>query len=376
MVRGKAMSEEQSVIRLEHVSKEFDGETVLHDVCLDIRHGEFLTILGPSGCGKTTLLRLLAGFESPSSGEIILDGRSMRDVPPDGRRVNTVFQSYALFPHMTVYDNVAFGLRMSGIPKAEIGERVAKALRMVGLAGQAGRRPTSLSGGQQQRVAIARAVVNRPLVLLLDEPLSALDYKLRVQMRTELKQLRREMGITFIFVTHDQEEAFSMSDRVVVMNEGCVAQVGTPVEVYEQPVNMFVARFVGETNVFEGVAGQSDGGTLQALVEGRTCALSSHRGFQPGDRIRVLLRPEDLLVEREEPEDDDKLWLPGRIMETVYKGSTWDMVVQLDSGHEILVTEFFDEDADKMNFQAGERVVVSWFDGWEVVLPHEDDEPF
>ncbi|WP_078717009.1 spermidine/putrescine ABC transporter ATP-binding protein PotA [Paucidesulfovibrio gracilis] len=370
------MSEEQSVIRLEHVAKEFDGETVLHDVCLDIRHGEFLTILGPSGCGKTTLLRLLAGFESPSSGEIILDGRSMRDVPPDGRRVNTVFQSYALFPHMSVFDNVAFGLRMSGIPKVEIGERVAKALRMVGLAGQAGRRPTSLSGGQQQRVAIARAVVNRPLVLLLDEPLSALDYKLRVQMRTELKQLRREMGITFIFVTHDQEEAFSMSDRVVVMNEGCVAQVGTPVEVYEQPVNMFVARFVGETNVFEGVAGQSDGGILQALVEGRTCELSSHRGFQPGDRIRVLLRPEDLLVEREEPEDDDKLWLPGRIMETVYKGSTWDMVVQLDSGHEILVTEFFDEDADKMNFQAGERVVVSWFDGWEVVLPHEDDEPF
>jgi spermidine/putrescine transport system ATP-binding protein len=247
------MSEERPVIRLEHVSKTFEGETVLRDVCLDIHNGEFLTILGPSGCGKTTLLRLIAGFESPTDGDVIIDGRSMRDISPNGRKVNTVFQSYALFPHMTVFDNVSFGLRMSKVPKAEIKDRVLQALRMVGLSGQAGRRPGSLSGGQQQRVAIARAVVNRPLVLLLDEPLSALDYKLRIQMRTELKQLRREMGITFIFVTHDQEEAFSMSDRVVVMNEGCVAQVGTPVEVYEQPVNMFVARFVGETNIFEGV---------------------------------------------------------------------------------------------------------------------------
>jgi spermidine/putrescine transport system ATP-binding protein len=369
------MSEERPVIRLEHVSKTFEGETVLRDVCLDIHNGEFLTILGPSGCGKTTLLRLIAGFESPTDGDVIIDGRSMRDISPNGRKVNTVFQSYALFPHMTVFDNVSFGLRMSKVPKAEIKDRVLQALRMVGLSGQAGRRPGSLSGGQQQRVAIARAVVNRPLVLLLDEPLSALDYKLRIQMRTELKQLRREMGITFIFVTHDQEEAFSMSDRVVVMNEGCVAQVGTPVEVYEQPVNMFVARFVGETNIFEGVAGQIEGGTLHALVEGRKCDLSSRRGFKPGDRIRVLLRPEDLLVEREVPEDDEKLWLPGLITETVYKGSTWDMIVRLDSGNEVLVTEFFDEDAEKMNFQAGERVFVSWFDGWEVVLPHEDDEP-
>jgi spermidine/putrescine transport system ATP-binding protein len=369
------MSKERPLIRLEHVSKTFDGETVLQDVSLDIHNGEFLTILGPSGCGKTTLLRLIAGFESPDQGDVFIDGRSMSGVPANRRKVNTVFQSYALFPHMTVFENVAFGLRMAKTPPSEIEERVAQALRMVGLVGMAQRRPSSLSGGQQQRVAIARASVNRPLVLLLDEPLSALDYKLRTQMRMELKQLRRDLGITFVFVTHDQEEAFSMADRVVVMNQGRVEQVGAPVEVYEQPVNMFVARFVGETNIFEGFAGQSEGGTLHALVEGRKCDLASDRGFKPGDRIRVLLRPEDLLVERVAPEGDDQLWLPGLISETVYKGSTWDMIVRLDSGNELLVTEFFDEDADKMNFQAGERVFVSWFDGWEVVLPHEDDEP-
>ncbi|MEF2144472.1 MAG: spermidine/putrescine ABC transporter ATP-binding protein PotA [Desulfovibrionaceae bacterium] len=369
------MASERPVIRLEHVSKQFEGETVLDDVSLDIRNGEFLTILGPSGCGKTTLLRIIAGFESPTTGRLFIDEQAMENVPPDRRKVNTVFQSYALFPHMNVFDNVAFGLRMAKTPDSEIAPRIRTVLRMVGLEGMAARKPGSLSGGQQQRVAIARAVVNRPLVLLLDEPLSALDYKMRTQMRRELKQLRRELGITFVFVTHDQEEAFAMSDRVVVMNQGRVEQVGAPSEVYEKPVNFFVARFVGETNIFEGVAGLSDGETLHALVEGRRCDLASDRGFKPGDRIKVLLRPEDLLVERIPPEDDDKLWLPGVITETVYKGSTWDMMVRLESGNMVLITEFFDEDADKVSFQAGESVYVSWFDGWEVVLPHEGNEP-
>lgn len=368
------MAQPHPVVSLENVSKKFDGQTVLEHIDLAIRHGEFLTLLGPSGCGKTTLLRLIAGFETPDEGAILLDGAGVEGVPPEQRQVNTVFQSYALFPHMNVGENVAFGLKMAGHSKQEQRSRVDEALMLVGLSGMAHRTPASLSGGQQQRVAIARAIVNRPLVLLLDEPLSALDRSLRIRMRRELRDLRRSLGITFVFVTHDQEEAFAMSDRVVVMNDGRVEQVGTPQEVYENPVNLFTARFVGEANVFEGVAEERKGKGLAVMVEGRRCVFETGKRFEAGQPVHVLLRPEDLLVERSVPAGDAKTWWPGVIIETTYKGSTWDMVISLDHGHEVLVTEFFDEDAEDITYSAGERVVVSWQDGWEALLPHEKQD--
>ncbi len=242
----------EALLSLKNVSKAFDGKTVLDSLDLDILDGEFITLLGPSGCGKTTLLRLMAGFEQPDTGSVTLSGHDITHAPPEHRPLNTVFQNYALFPHMSVYDNVAYGLKMEKRPKEEIRQRVDEVLAMVQLQNFARRKPHQLSGGQQQRVAIARAVVKRPQLLLLDEPLSALDYKLRRTMQVELKRLQRELGITFVFVTHDQEEALSMSDRVVVLKEGEIQQLGTPREIYERPANLFTARFVGETNLFPG----------------------------------------------------------------------------------------------------------------------------
>ncbi|MBU1248152.1 MAG: spermidine/putrescine ABC transporter ATP-binding protein PotA [Proteobacteria bacterium] len=366
------MEKNSPIVRLDNVSKCFEDQVVLQDIDLAIQHGEFLTLLGPSGCGKTTLLRLIAGFETPDSGSISINDVKVDHLPPEERQVNTVFQSYALFPHMTVAENVAFGLKMAKVAKSEQERRVTEALRLVHLEGFGARTPDKLSGGQQQRVAIARAIVNRPLVLLLDEPLSALDKSLRVAMRRELKALRRELGITFVFVTHDQEEAFAMSDRVAVMNNGRVEQVGRPQQVYENPVNMFTAKFVGDVNVFDGQAGERENGGLIVTVEGRRCVFETDKQFSLGAPVKVLLRPEDILVERRIPEGDTKTWWPGEIVETVYKGSTWDMIIRLDHGHEVLVTEFFDEDAENMTHAPGEKVMVSWFDGWEVLLPDEN----
>ena len=362
------MNQQGPVIRLDRVSKEFGGEAVLDGVSLDVRPGEFLTILGPSGCGKTTLLRLIAGFETPTSGEIFLDGAPVTGLPPNRRRVNTVFQSYALFPHMNVAKNVGFGLKMAGVAGPEADERVAKALATVNLESMAQRMPAELSGGQQQRVALARALVNNPLVLLLDEPLSALDAKLRKHMQSELKHLRKRLGMTFVFVTHDQEEAFAMSDRIVVMGSGTIEQVGRPVEVYEEPANLYVAEFVGETNFLEAEVVSCGAGHMNARVMGRDCGLATDSEFPPGTMVSVLLRPEDLLVERKPPEEDDSLWLPGVVEDTIYKGATYDIEILLDGGKRLVVTEFFDEDSEKMAVSPGERVVVSWIKGWEVVL--------
>ncbi len=366
------MAKTHPIVYLERVSKYFDGQAVLEDIDLTICHGEFLTLLGPSGCGKTTLLRLIAGFETPDCGSVSIDGQNVDGVSPELRQVNTVFQSYALFPHMNIEQNVSFGLKMEGVPFGIRQAKVDEVLRLVGLSDMKHRVPMQLSGGQQQRVAIARAIVNSPLVLLLDEPLSALDKSLRVRMRRELRELQRRLGIAFVFVTHDQEEAFSMSDRVVVMNEGRIEQIGTPQEVYEEPVNLFTAGFVGETNVFEGLAGQKQGDFLEVLLEGRRCVFKTEKEFMQGQAVHVLLRPEDLLVAREVPENDSKVWWEGTILETTYKGSTWDMLIRLEHGPEVLVTKFFDEDAEDMTFCAGEKVVVSWHDGWEVLLQHEN----
>jgi len=360
---------EQTILQLRGICKSFADKRVVFPLDLDIRHGEFLTLLGPSGCGKTTLLRLIGGFERPDSGTVLLAGQDITALAPNQRPVNTVFQSYALFPHMSVFDNVAYGLRAEHRPRAEVDSRVREVLDMVQLAEFAARRPEQLSGGQQQRVAIARAVVKRPRLLLLDEPLSALDYKLRKQMQIELKRLQRELGITFVFVTHDQEEALSMSDRVVVMREGHVEQVGTPRDVYESPANLFVARFVGEINVFDAeVTGLLSDGRLVGRIAGQPVTLPARNGgFAVGDRLHVLLRPEDL---RLLPPDRDE-GFSGEVVERNYKGMTLESVIRLESGQQLLASEFFDEDDPDFDYRLGEKIKVTWVPNWEILLPRE-----
>jgi spermidine/putrescine transport system ATP-binding protein len=287
----------RAAVEARGVSKQFgtgaDAVLALDDVSIAIRRNEFFTLLGPSGCGKTTLLRLIAGFEQPTRGDILLDGADVTGLPPFRRPVNTVFQSYALFPHMSVTDNIAFGLEMQGIGKAEAAARVEEMLRLVKLTGLGRRRPAQLSGGQQQRVALARALANRPKVLLLDEPLSALDFKLRKEMQIELKKLQLETGITFIFVTHDQEEALTMSDRVAVMDRGRILQVGSPTDIYEHPTRRFVADFIGDTNFLEAKVVGADGGTAQVrLASGAELPARGAVGATAGATVTIAVRPE------------------------------------------------------------------------------------
>lgn len=360
--------QDKIIVELQGVSKNYHNQTVLQNIDLTVHDGEFLTLLGPSGCGKTTILRLISGFEEPSKGAIYINGQATNGVPPHLRHVHTVFQSYALFPHMTVYDNVAFGLRCQGVSKHDTADRVMAALKMVKLEQYAFRKPAQLSGGQQQRVAIARAVVNRPLVLLLDEPLSALDYRLRKTMQLELKQLQRQLGIAFIFVTHDQEEALSMSDRVVVMEDGTIQQIGSPREVYEAPLNLNVAKFIGEVNIFNVTVLAADEKTITVDIEGFKHVYANKRAFQTDDTVNILLRPEDIRVyDNTEIEDTSDL-LPGIVEEVIYKGSTVDLNVRLSSGKLLHATEFFNEDDDSLVYTIGERVWVQWVAGWEVIL--------
>lgn len=281
--------ENKRLIELRNVSKDYNGDIALENINLYIRDGEFLTLLGPSGCGKTTLLRLIAGFIMPSEGQILMDGKDLLGVPPHKRRVNTVFQKYALFPHLNVFDNIAFGLRIKKLPKAEIVKRVKEILELVNLAGYEKRYIEQLSGGQQQRVAIARALVNEPEVLLLDEPLGALDLKLRKGMQIELKRMQQKLGITFIYVTHDQEEALTMSDTIVVMNHGVIQQIGTPIDIYNEPKNQFVAKFIGESNIFPATMIRDYLVNINGLDYKCVDA-----GFGENTSVDVVVRPEDV----------------------------------------------------------------------------------
>jgi spermidine/putrescine transport system ATP-binding protein len=305
------------LIRLKDLVMEFGNERVLDSINLTIEDKKFLTLLGPSGCGKTTTLRIIAGFQKPTSGEVFFDGQPITDLPPYKRQVNTVFQNYALFPHLDVYDNIAFGLRISKLPEKEIDRRVGEMLASVSLKGFENRPITSLSGGQQQRVAIARALVNRPKVLLLDEPLGALDLRLRMDMQNELKQIQQEVGITFVYVTHDQEEALSMSDTVVVMDSGKILQIGTPEDIYNEPANAFVADFIGESNILDGI--MLEDYKVKMFGQEFTCV---DKGFEKNEPVDVVIRPEDIDIVAA-----DAGHLCGTVTNVIFKGVHYDTIV-------------------------------------------------
>ena len=307
----------KELIRLRDLCMAFDDEPVLDHINLYINDKEFLTLLGPSGCGKTTTLRIIGGFATPTSGDVLFDGVRINDVPPYQRQINTVFQKYALFPHLNVYENIAFGLRMQKLPEAEIKERVMEMLETVSLKGFEHRRPEALSGGQQQRVAIARALVNRPKVLLLDEPLAALDLKLRKDMQIELKRIQQQVGITFIYVTHDQEEALTMSDTIVVMDKGSIQQIGTPEDIYNEPKNAFVADFIGESNIIDGIMPEDN--VVQMYGRRFPCL---DGGFAPNEAVDVVIRPEDIdIVPMEQGQ------LTGTVISVTFKGMQYDIIV-------------------------------------------------
>lgn len=359
----------QPIIAFKQISKSYDGEIVLHPLDLAVEDGEFLTLLGPSGCGKTTLLRILAGFETADSGQVFLNGQEISQQAPEERHVNMVFQSYALFPHMSVFDNVAFGLKCQNTPKEEIPGRVMEALARVKLSNLANRMPDKLSGGQQQRVAIARALVKEPKVLLLDEPLSALDYHLRKNMQIELKALQRKLGITFIFVTHDQEEALSLSDRIAVMDHGRIEQLGTPRDIYEEPINLHVAGFIGEANIFKTRVITANAHEIEVKIAEQVFKLKPKKPVSQNMLVNIIVRPEDIQVwgRREIPHSDDMM--DGKVVEVIYKGSTVDLKVQLSNRQIISATQFFDEDDENLFYEMGELVWVQWKLGWEVILP-------
>ena len=319
------------IIEFKNIAKSFGDKCVLNDVSISVKQGEFLTLLGPSGCGKTTLLRMLAGFGSPDSGHILINGVDITDIPPHERPVNTVFQRYALFPHLDVYENIAFGLKLQKVPVDEIDKRVRRVLKMVSMTDYEDRDVESLSGGQQQRVAIARAIVNQPKVLLLDEPLAALDLKMRKDMQIELKEMHKKLGITFVYVTHDQEEALTLSDTIVVMNEGKIQQVGTPTDIYNEPQNSFVADFIGESNILNG-----------KMVKDKLVEFVGHEfecvdeGFGENVEVDVVVRPEDIyIMNRTEGSQ-----LTAKVKSCTFKGVHYEMFVDTDKGYELMIQDY------------------------------------
>ena len=349
-------------VRLDHVTKRFGEFTAVRAMELDIPRGEFFTMLGPSGCGKTTTLRMVAGFEEPSEGRVLLDGEDVTNRPAFKRPTNTVFQSYALFPHRSVEKNVAFGLERKRVDRAEVKRRVAEELERVGLSAEAKRRPAQLSGGQQQRVALARALVNRPAVLLLDEPLGALDLKLRKQLQVELKRIQRDVGITFVYVTHDQEEALTMSDRIAVMNRGVVEQVADPETVYERPGTTFVAGFIGVSNLMPGeVVSANGGGAELKLDAGPTVTTRSSAGATARERVHAVVRPEKLSLTTAGESSGDGASVEGQVESSLYMGTATQMVVLLEDGTRMTVlVPNADAEARHDLPGAGEKARLSW----------------
>jgi spermidine/putrescine transport system ATP-binding protein len=356
------MSQETEV-ELQEVTHRFGEVVAVERVSLKIDRGEFLTLLGPSGCGKTTLLRIIAGFEIPDEGRVILDGTDVTRTPPYRRNVTTVFQQYALFPHMDVFDNVAFGLARRRVDRKEIRRRVTSALEMVMLKGLEARRPAELSGGQQQRVALARALVVEPRVLLLDEPLAALDLQLRKQMQLELKGLQRRVGISFVYVTHDQEEALTMSDRVAVMNAGHLEQVGTPIDIYERPLTEFVAGFIGASNILEGTIESANNG-LPIVAVGEARIQIPHRKLEPGGRVRLMIRPEKIQL----GDPNAEKGLRGKIVSAVYMGEATRWLVEIEGGPVLTVLGQNRDPLSSGEYRIGQRVSAAWDPASAVVL--------
>ena len=360
------MSEQTPLLRLENLCKDYGQGMILHHLNLDIYPGEFLTLLGPSGCGKTTTLRMIAGLESVTEGRVWLEGRDITGLPPEKRPLNTVFQSYALFPHMNVFQNIAYGLKVRGIKKPEQKQRVEEALRLVRLSGYEKRMPAQLSGGQRQRVAIARAAVLRPKVLLLDEPLGALDLKLRQQMQTELKRMQQEMGITFVYITHDQEEALNMSTRIVILREGRVEQIGTPEEVYEHPQTLFAAGFIGQSNLLRGeVTAVHPENRFTLRVEDVELPVLSDRPFAVGDRAVLCLRPQRV---RYGFQPQHQMEVQGVIRQKYYSGGMQHTLIALSDRVTVkAVTQASEMD----QFQIGDRVYVGWNQTHAPMVPDE-----
>ncbi len=333
------MSKNDYIIEIKNVSKRFGDKVILDDVSISIKKGEFVTILGPSGCGKTTLLRMLAGFGKADSGEIMINGEEITNVPPHLRPVNTVFQRYALFPHLDVYENIAFGLKLQKVPAEEIDKNVRKVLKMVSMTDYEDRDVESLSGGQQQRVAIARAIANQPKVLLLDEPLAALDLKMRKDMQIELKEMHRKLGITFIYVTHDQEEALTLSDTIIVMDDGVIQQIGTPTDIYNEPQNSFVADFIGESNILNG-----------RMIKDRLVEFAGHEfecvdeGFGEDVDVDVVVRPEDIYIMN----NIEAAQLSAKVKSCTFKGVHYEMFVDTDKGYELMIQDYnaFEPDSE------------------------------
>jgi spermidine/putrescine transport system ATP-binding protein len=356
------------VLELQHVSKTFGDVRAVDDLSLQVRRGEFLSLLGPSGCGKTTTLRLIAGFEQPTAGDVSLEGERLGSTPPYKRHVNTVFQHYVLFPHMTVYHNIAFGLRMKRLPKDDIQSRVTAILKIVELSGYEARYPHQLSGGEQQRVGLARALVNEPVVLLLDEPLGALDLKVRKRMQHMLKRIHREVGSTFLYVTHDQEEALVLSDRIAVMNRGRLEQLDSVENIYLRPRSKYVSDFIGEVNLFRGTVMNGDNGVTTVVTSnGSTLSLEGNDDLVVGTAVEVAVRPEKIHLSVASAQEENAL--SGVVVDHAFLGPMTKYFVQLDSGEEVIVLRQNYGAPDDRLLQRGQCVTVSWDRAWAKAFP-------